>query len=125
MCVFRWKSKERSGILRLETSLFSGYELHSVNPVVLDGATFADLHYGSRGESVWFVFANVSLFVFSLLLTQSIPRHFNEILVEQDISFPFKLRSYLHFSWWSNFLDVLMRRRFYLLNISASINRKY
>ncbi|KAI8420732.1 hypothetical protein MSG28_007955 [Choristoneura fumiferana] len=57
---FRWKSKERSGILRLEASLFSGYELHSVNPVVLDGATFADLHYGSRGESVWFVFANIS-----------------------------------------------------------------
>ncbi|CAH2040706.1 unnamed protein product, partial [Iphiclides podalirius] len=55
---FRWKGKERSGILRLESSLFSGYELHSVNPVVLDGATFADLHYGSRGESVWFVFAN-------------------------------------------------------------------
>lgn len=58
---FRWKGKERSGILRLESSLFSGYELHSVNPVVLDGATFADLHYGSRGESVWFVFANVSI----------------------------------------------------------------
>ncbi|XP_072949978.1 C3 and PZP-like alpha-2-macroglobulin domain-containing protein 8 [Epargyreus clarus] len=57
---FKWKGKERSGILRLETSLFSGYELHSVNPVVLDGATFADLHYGSRGESVWFVFANIS-----------------------------------------------------------------
>lgn len=57
---FRWKGKERSGILRLESSLFSGYELHSVNPVVLDGATFADLHYGSRGESVWFVFVNVS-----------------------------------------------------------------
>lgn len=47
--------------MRLESSLFSGYELHSVNPVVLDGATFADLHYGSRGESVWFVFANVSI----------------------------------------------------------------
>ncbi|KAJ0177920.1 hypothetical protein K1T71_006793 [Dendrolimus kikuchii] len=57
---FKWKAKERSGILRLETSLFSGYELHSVNPVVVDGATFADLHYGSRGESVWFVFANIS-----------------------------------------------------------------
>ncbi|CAG4969889.1 unnamed protein product [Parnassius apollo] len=57
---FKWKSKERSGILRLESSLFSGYELQSVNPVVLDGATFADLHYGSRGESVWFVFANIS-----------------------------------------------------------------
>lgn len=57
---FKWKGKERSGILRLESSLFSGYGLHSVNPVVLDGATFADLHYGSRGESVWFVFANIS-----------------------------------------------------------------
>ncbi|CAB3235980.1 unnamed protein product [Arctia plantaginis] len=57
---FKWKGKERSGILRLESSLFSGYELHSVNPVVLDGATFADLHFGSRGESVWFVFANIS-----------------------------------------------------------------
>ncbi|CAH2261901.1 jg6984 [Pararge aegeria aegeria] len=57
---FKWKGKERSGILRLESSLFSGYELHSVNPVVLDGATFAKLHYGSRGESVWFVFANIS-----------------------------------------------------------------
>ncbi|XP_045535340.1 C3 and PZP-like alpha-2-macroglobulin domain-containing protein 8 [Papilio machaon] len=57
---FKWKGKERSGILRLESSLFSGYELHSVNPVVLDGATFANLHYGSRGESVWFVFANIS-----------------------------------------------------------------
>ncbi|CAH2085318.1 unnamed protein product [Euphydryas editha] len=57
---FKWKGKERSGILRLETSLFSGYELYSVNPVVLDGATFADLHYGSRGESLWFVFANIS-----------------------------------------------------------------
>ncbi|KAG6444967.1 hypothetical protein O3G_MSEX003706, partial [Manduca sexta] len=57
---FKWKGKERSGILRLETSLFSGYELQSVNPVVLDGATFAELHYGSRGESVWFVFANIS-----------------------------------------------------------------
>ncbi|XP_034828640.2 C3 and PZP-like alpha-2-macroglobulin domain-containing protein 8 [Maniola hyperantus] len=57
---FKWKGKERSGILRLESSLFSGYELHSVNPVVLDGATFADLHYGSRGESVWFLFTNIS-----------------------------------------------------------------
>ncbi|XP_041968846.1 C3 and PZP-like alpha-2-macroglobulin domain-containing protein 8 isoform X2 [Aricia agestis] len=57
---FKWKGKERSGILRLESSLFSGYELHSVNPVVLDGATFADMHYGSRGESVWFVFVNIS-----------------------------------------------------------------
>ncbi|CAK1579578.1 unnamed protein product [Parnassius mnemosyne] len=57
---FKWKGKERSGIIRLESSLFSGYELQSVNPVVLDGATFADLHYGSRGESVWFVFANIS-----------------------------------------------------------------
>ncbi|XP_028043636.1 C3 and PZP-like alpha-2-macroglobulin domain-containing protein 8 [Bombyx mandarina] len=57
---FKWKGKERSGIIRLESSLFSGYELHTVNPVVLDGATFADLHYGSRGESVWFVFANIS-----------------------------------------------------------------
>ncbi|CAH0723590.1 unnamed protein product, partial [Brenthis ino] len=57
---FKWKGKNRSGILRLEASLFSGYELRSVNPVVLDGATFADLHYGSRGESVWFVFTNIS-----------------------------------------------------------------
>ncbi|GBP71515.1 C3 and PZP-like alpha-2-macroglobulin domain-containing protein 8 [Eumeta japonica] len=57
---FRWKAKERSGILRVEISLFSGYELHTVNPVVLDEGTFADMHYGSRGESVWFVFANIS-----------------------------------------------------------------
>ncbi|XP_050680275.1 C3 and PZP-like alpha-2-macroglobulin domain-containing protein 8 [Leptidea sinapis] len=57
---FKWKGKKRSGILRVEVSLFSGYELHSVNPVVLDGATFADLHYGSRGESIWFVFNNIS-----------------------------------------------------------------
>lgn len=66
--MLRWKGKERSGILRLESSLFSGYELHSVNPVVLDGATFADLHYGSRGESVWFVFANVSLCLITILI---------------------------------------------------------
>lgn len=59
--LYRWKGKEKSGILRLEVSLFSGYELHSVNPVVLDGPVHADLHYGSRGESVWFVFANVSV----------------------------------------------------------------
>ncbi|XP_047517384.1 C3 and PZP-like alpha-2-macroglobulin domain-containing protein 8 [Pieris napi] len=57
---FKWKAKEPSGILRVEVSLFSGFTLTSVNPVVLAGATFAELHYGSRGEAVWFVFNNIS-----------------------------------------------------------------
>ncbi|CAK1541321.1 unnamed protein product [Leptosia nina] len=57
---FKWKAKEPSGIIRVEVSLFSGYTLVSVNPVVLAGATFAELHYGSRGEAVWFVFNNIS-----------------------------------------------------------------
>lgn len=70
--------------MRLEVSLFSGYELHSVNPVVLDGASFADLHYGSRGESIWFVFANVStattIIFLSHLNNKPVVLHENEII---------------------------------------------
>ncbi|XP_038221686.1 C3 and PZP-like alpha-2-macroglobulin domain-containing protein 8 [Zerene cesonia] len=56
---FKWKAKEPSGIIRVEVSLFSGYEVRGVSPVVAAGA-FASLQRGARGEAAWFVFTNIS-----------------------------------------------------------------
>ncbi|XP_066993511.2 C3 and PZP-like alpha-2-macroglobulin domain-containing protein 8 [Anabrus simplex] len=51
---FRWKGDSPSGVLRLEITLFSGFQLDLVSPVA------ADVHHGYQEEKVWFVLANVS-----------------------------------------------------------------
>ncbi|XP_069675584.1 C3 and PZP-like alpha-2-macroglobulin domain-containing protein 8 isoform X2 [Periplaneta americana] len=58
---FRWKGEEPSGVLRLEVTLFSGFKLISVSPVIIDSSgNMADIHHGSRADKIWFVLANVS-----------------------------------------------------------------
>ncbi|GLH16625.1 C3 and PZP-like alpha-2-macroglobulin domain-containing protein 8, partial [Gryllus bimaculatus] len=52
-CV-RWKGDDVSSVLRLEVTLFSGFQLESVSPVDLD------VYHGSLGDLVWFVLSNVS-----------------------------------------------------------------
>ncbi|KAL1132693.1 hypothetical protein AAG570_010645, partial [Ranatra chinensis] len=51
---FKWKGNEASGVIRLEVHLFSGFELASV------ATSHSAIHYGSRGDRVWFVIANVN-----------------------------------------------------------------
>lgn len=55
---FRWKQPKPSGVLRLEVSLFSGYELFSINPIIEGFVT--NFQHGSQGNILWFVFANVT-----------------------------------------------------------------
>lgn len=50
-----------SGVLRLEISLFSGYELFSVNSLPSDSeGSMSELQHGSHANELWFVFANVT-----------------------------------------------------------------
>ncbi|KAJ9599485.1 hypothetical protein L9F63_010017, partial [Diploptera punctata] len=58
---FRWKGETPSGVLRLEVTLFSGFQLLTVSPVVIDNSgNIADIHHGSRADKIWFVLTNVS-----------------------------------------------------------------
>lgn len=54
---YRWKHPTSSGVLRLEISLFSGYELFSINPIPNSPP---NLQHGSQANNLWFVFANVT-----------------------------------------------------------------
>ncbi|CAG2057023.1 unnamed protein product, partial [Timema podura] len=58
---FRWKAAQPSGVVRLEVTLFSGFQLTKVSPVVVDitGDT-KDIHHGTRHDKIWFILANVS-----------------------------------------------------------------
>jgi len=57
----RWKGEDPSGVLRLEVTLFSGFQLLSVSPFIIDSSgNMADVHHGSRADKIWFVLTNVS-----------------------------------------------------------------
>lgn len=57
----RWKGEDPSGVLRLEVTLFSGFQLLSVSPVIIDSTgNMADVYHGSRADKIWFVLTNVS-----------------------------------------------------------------
>lgn len=50
-----------SGVLRLEVSLFSGFELSSAPPTVIDPKeSVAEMLHGCNGDTLWFAFANVT-----------------------------------------------------------------
>lgn len=50
-----------SGILRMEVSLFSGYELSNAPPTIIDPKeNIVDMLHGYNGNTLWFIFANIS-----------------------------------------------------------------
>nr|CAD7573234.1 unnamed protein product [Timema californicum] len=58
---FRWKAAQPSGVVRLEVTLFSGFQLTKVSPVVVDiTGDMQDIHHGTRHDKIWFILANVS-----------------------------------------------------------------
>ncbi|KAK9879288.1 hypothetical protein WA026_004139 [Henosepilachna vigintioctopunctata] len=58
---FRWKGPSPSGVLRMEVSLFSGFELVQSSPQLISSPeVMAEMQHGSHANSIWFVFANVS-----------------------------------------------------------------
>ncbi|XP_050305510.1 C3 and PZP-like alpha-2-macroglobulin domain-containing protein 8 [Anthonomus grandis grandis] len=58
---FKWKGDRPSPVLRLETTLFSGYELSPDPPQLLNPPQeMAEMQHGNHGNNVWFVFANIS-----------------------------------------------------------------
>lgn len=58
---FKWKGKSSSGILRMEVNLFSGFELTSLPPLLLNPqVNMTEMLHGFYDNNLWFVFANVS-----------------------------------------------------------------
>ncbi|KRT82513.1 hypothetical protein AMK59_3818, partial [Oryctes borbonicus] len=58
---FRWKGTESSGVLRMEISLFSGFELASAPPTLLDlRENILEMQHGYHGNNIWFIFANIT-----------------------------------------------------------------
>ncbi|XP_066247468.1 C3 and PZP-like alpha-2-macroglobulin domain-containing protein 8 isoform X2 [Euwallacea similis] len=59
---FKWKGDTPSPILRLEITLFSGYELTSNPPQLVHSfnTKMAEMQHGNYDNKVWFIFANVS-----------------------------------------------------------------
>nr|CAD7199243.1 unnamed protein product [Timema douglasi] len=58
---FRWKAAQPSGVVRLEVTLFSGFQFTKVSPVVVDiTGDMKDIHHGTRHDKIWFILANVS-----------------------------------------------------------------
>lgn len=58
---FKWKGKNPSGILRMEVSLFSGFEPTSLPPLLMNlEQTTTEMLHGYYDNNMWFVFANVS-----------------------------------------------------------------
>lgn len=61
MVIFRWKGDHPSPVLRLEVTLFSGFEVSPNPPQLLNAPQkMAEMQHGSRGNKVWFIFANIS-----------------------------------------------------------------
>lgn len=60
----RWKGTRPSGVLRLDVTLFSGFELLAMNGISVDDTAAtgneSDVHHGARGDRVWVVMSNVS-----------------------------------------------------------------
>ena len=94
----RWKGETPSGVLRLEVTLFSGFQLLSVSPVVIDNSgNLADIHHGSRADKIWFVLTNVSIpqlssvFIVILYLMKIVTLHNNQdpsVTAIQQVSAP-------------------------------------
>ncbi|XP_044258121.1 C3 and PZP-like alpha-2-macroglobulin domain-containing protein 8 [Tribolium madens] len=58
---FRWKGKTPSGILRLEISLFSGFELATTPPQLLNPPEdMSEMQHNFHDNKLWFIFANIS-----------------------------------------------------------------
>lgn len=57
----RWKGDKPSPVIRLEHTLFSGFEV-TAPPPQLEGQhdKMAAMEHGSHGDAAWFVFANVT-----------------------------------------------------------------
>lgn len=58
---FKWKGANSSGILRMEVTLFSGFELNSIPPLLLNPqVNMTEMLHGFYDNNLWFVFANVT-----------------------------------------------------------------
>ncbi|KAF5292759.1 hypothetical protein FQR65_LT11167 [Abscondita terminalis] len=58
---FRWKGSFPSGVLRLEVSVFSGFELTSITQINVNPTEgMAEMQHGYFANNIWFIFANVS-----------------------------------------------------------------
>ncbi|XP_044761651.1 C3 and PZP-like alpha-2-macroglobulin domain-containing protein 8 [Coccinella septempunctata] len=58
---FRWKGQIPSGVLRMEITLFSGFELVQTSPQLISSPEImAEMQHGSNSNNIWFIFANVS-----------------------------------------------------------------
>ncbi|XP_031332513.1 C3 and PZP-like alpha-2-macroglobulin domain-containing protein 8 isoform X2 [Photinus pyralis] len=58
---FRWKGLLPSGVLRLEVSLFSGFELTSITQILVNSSeSMAEMQHGCSANNIWFAIANVS-----------------------------------------------------------------
>ncbi|XP_046392318.1 C3 and PZP-like alpha-2-macroglobulin domain-containing protein 8 [Ischnura elegans] len=56
---FRWQGEGASGVLRLEVSLFSGFEVEHVAPIRGPNGKNVDFLHDKRGEKIWFLFDSV------------------------------------------------------------------
>ncbi|KAJ8974118.1 hypothetical protein NQ317_019900 [Molorchus minor] len=58
---FKWKGNKPSPILRLEVTLFSGFELTTTPPQLLNPPQeMAEMQHNYHTNKLWFIFANVS-----------------------------------------------------------------
>ncbi|RZC42492.1 C3 and PZP-like alpha-2-macroglobulin domain-containing protein 8, partial [Asbolus verrucosus] len=58
---FRWKGATPSGILRMEISLFSGFELATTPPQLLNPPEdMSEMQHNFHDNKLWFIFANIS-----------------------------------------------------------------
>lgn len=59
---FRWKGSKPSTVLRLEINLFSGFELTTTPPQLLNPPQdMAEMQHNYHANKLWFIFANVSI----------------------------------------------------------------
>ncbi|XP_030749609.1 C3 and PZP-like alpha-2-macroglobulin domain-containing protein 8 [Sitophilus oryzae] len=58
----KWKGDKPSGVLRMEVTLFSGFEITPNPPQLLNPPReMAEMQHGSHANTLWFVFANISV----------------------------------------------------------------
>ncbi|KAJ8927623.1 hypothetical protein NQ314_019901 [Rhamnusium bicolor] len=58
---FKWKGNKPSAVLRLEITLFSGFELTTTPPQLLNPPQeMAEMQHSFHANKLWFIFANVS-----------------------------------------------------------------
>lgn len=56
---FKWKGDGPSGVLRMEVSLFSGFQPSSIPPLLLNKQNITEMLHGFYDNNLWFVFANI------------------------------------------------------------------